>query len=204
MDSHYEQVYETQLQLDSQSRFDKDLKKQVYNIMSQFDGWCSEEKAGILIDVIRCLSPEVVVEVGVGGGKSLIPISFALKQNCSGKVYGLQPWKNHEYILRKIAEFNLKDSVSLTHTSAFDFKQIKSIDLLHINGNQYDQKYYFNVEKFIPLVRKGGFIILNDLTFGYKKDGPSDMDLAIEFLNNHGKKIAEYHDEHVWGIWVKE
>ena len=87
--SHYEYVMPQQHQ-------NIQLKRQSFAYMSQLEGWCSEDKAGILIDLIVKYKPQVIVEVGVWGGKSLVPMANALRANGSGKIYGIDPWDNRE------------------------------------------------------------------------------------------------------------
>src|ERR1700722_11542692 len=109
-----------------------DFKKEIFNSMDQLEGWCSKEKASVLVDIVRAVMPKTIVEVGVFGGKSLIPMAFALKKNGFGNIYGIDPWLNaasiagmekenleywgrldHEKILlglvTKIHEFGLQD-----------------------------------------------------------------------------------------------
>src|ERR1700722_18034413 len=70
------------------------VKQQAFAYMGQLIGWCSEQKAGILIDLILRSRPETIVEIGVWGGMSLVPMAHALKMNGKGKIYGIDPWSN--------------------------------------------------------------------------------------------------------------
>ena len=68
------------------------LKHTAFNYMNQLDGWCSYQKAAILIDIVTLYKPETIVEIGVWGGKSLVPMACALRTNKKGKIYGIDPW----------------------------------------------------------------------------------------------------------------
>jgi len=85
--SHYE--YSAQA---SQQEISERVKQKAYDAMNQLEGWCSYQKAAILIDFILKIKPQVILEIGVFGGKSLVPMAIAVKENGSGKVYGIDPW----------------------------------------------------------------------------------------------------------------
>lgn len=56
-------------------------------------GWCTKEKAIRLAELISQYNPKLIVEVGVFGGKSLIPMAQAARASGSGLVYGIDPWE---------------------------------------------------------------------------------------------------------------
>lgn len=196
------------------------LKQHVYDCMDKLEGWCPKEKASVLIDLVTILRPRIIVEIGVFGGKSLIPMAFALKLNGMGKIYGIDPWTNsasiegmdgpnkdywasvdHDAILQglmlKIKEFNLERQVQLLRFTSEDAPQIKSIDILHIDGNHSEKTSYFDATKWVPLVRKGGLIIFDDVSWG-------TTEKAVQWVEMHCIKLAEFKGDNVWGIWVKQ
>lgn len=57
------------------------------------EGWCSEEKALKLAELILERQPKVCVEVGVFAGRSLVPQAMALKElGQGGHITGIDPW----------------------------------------------------------------------------------------------------------------
>lgn len=195
------------------------LKSEVFKATEQLHGWCSNEKASILIDLIVAFKPQVVVEIGVFGGKSLIPMAFALRYNKQGKIYGVDPWDNiasaegmdgvnldwwisvdHDQILedleQKIDAFALKPQIELIRSTSENCRLIENIQILHIDGNHSEKTSYLDVIKWVPLVKSGGLVIFDDITWGTTK-------LATEWLDAHCTKVAEYHGDNVWGIWIK-
>jgi len=135
------------------------LKPQAFSFMQQLEGWCSEKKAAILMDIVLRTKPDIVVEIGVYGGKSLIPMACALNTNRKGVIYGIDPWDNMaslegvanasniaywstinltdimEKLILKIRQFNLEDQVRLIQAKSADVPPIRNIDILHIDGN---------------------------------------------------------------------
>jgi|GEM_PF-1461389 len=195
------------------------LKAKTYIAMTRLDGWCSREKASILIDIILDIKPEVIVEIGVFGGKSLIPMAFALSYNGKGKIYGVDPWSasesatgmdgvnyewwssiDHDAILKKlemrIIEFNLANYIELIRATSESCRPIENIEILHIDGNHSEKTSLYDVLKWVPYVKKGGLIIFDDIDWVTTRD-------ATGWLNSNCKKLIEYKADNVWGIWVK-
>jgi hypothetical protein len=69
------------------------IKQQAFAYMGELHGWCAQEKAAILIDLILKSKPEIILEIGVWGGKSLVPMACALRANHKGIIYGIDPWE---------------------------------------------------------------------------------------------------------------
>lgn len=214
--SHYESIVLTK----ETNALIQLVKRQAFNYMDQLEGWCTKSKAAILIDLIFMLEPQTVVEIGVFGGKSLVPIAYALKITEGGFVYGIDPWDSresadgmdgvnydwwnsidHGKILRglqaKIVEFDLEDHIALIKSTSESAPLIYNIDILHIDGNHSEKASFLDVTKWIPMVRKGGVIILDDITWGTTTK-------AVNWLNENCIKLTEFHDEiNDWGIWIK-
>lgn len=194
-------------------------KWESFNYMDQLEGWCSKNKASILIDLVFMLKPKTVVEIGVWGGKSLIPMAHALRNFSKGKIYGIDPWDNlasiegmdgvnydwwnsidHKKILSglqsKIVEFGLQNHISLITTTSLLAPLIAEIDILHIDGNHSDKASLIDVEKWVPQVRKGGIIIFDDVTWGTNEN-------AVKWLDDCCIKVAEFQEDNGWAIWIK-
>lgn len=196
------------------------MKQNALEAMKQLEGWCSPEKASVLIDLITEMRPQVVLEVGVFGGKSLIPMALALQYNQRGKIYGIDPWDanrsiegleiehvewwlsiDHETILQglieKINEFGLNEYIELIRATSLDASiKPKEIDVLHIDGNHSEETSFIDVTKWVPYVKKGGVIIFDDLDW-------HTTARAIQWLDEHCTKVTEFRGANVWAIWIK-
>jgi predicted O-methyltransferase YrrM len=219
--THYEQIITVAQNLEMAT----DVKAEAFAYMELLDGWCSQKKASILIDLIRRTSPKTIVEIGVWGGKSLIPMACALRANGLGKIFGIDPWDSkasleevmnesniaywswadHEAVYRqlkeKIQSFNLQDYIQLIRATSEATPIISDIDLLHIDGNHSDKTSYFDVTKWVPHVKTGGWIIFDDMT--WYENGVFTTSRAVEWLNTHCIKFAQFEDNCVWGVWIK-
>ncbi len=202
------------------------VKQEAFGFMSYLTGWCTERKASTLIDIILKIKPQKIVEIGVYGGRSVVPMACALKALGQGTVYGIDPWNNYEAtvgvmntdnlnywssidlqgikrnLMQKIAQFGLENSIILIESTSEAAPAIQDIDILHIDGNHSDVTSYFDVTKWAPLVRPGGWIILDDMT--WYENGIFTTARAAEWLNTHCKKFAEFKDDSIWGIWIKK
>lgn len=65
-------------------------------------GWCEPDKQLTLANIVMAIQPRVIVEIGVWGGKSLIPMALAAQyisnQNYQPKVIAIDPWASSESI----------------------------------------------------------------------------------------------------------
>lgn len=155
-------------------------------------GWCSEEKAEMFMDLVLRENLKVCVEIGVFGGASALPIATALKlQGGEGVIYCVDPWDSEE----ASRHFDpIKDKENYTYWSRIDFSRIyrgfintvnvwqledqcvviqadsalaaedieDSIDFLHIDGNHSEAISLLDAETYLPKVRSGGYICYND------------------------------------------
>lgn len=188
--------------------------------MDQLTGWCTKFKAFKLIDLVIEKKAEIVVEVGVWGGRSLVPMAYALKQLGHGKVYGIDPWSStastegmdkinkdwwgaidHEIIYQGLAQkielFELSNYVELIKSTSVDAEPIADIDLLHIDGNHSEETSLYDAMKWAPLVKTGGYIVFDDTTWGTTAK-------AVKWLDANYTRIADYHEDCDWSIWLKQ
>ncbi len=159
--------------------FNTKLKRQAFQIMDELEGWCTYQKASILIDFVLMARPQIIVEIGVFGGKSFVPMALALREIGAGVAYGIDPWSSgesvqgmegpnkeywsnvdHDAILRglqeKIKKHGLENQIQLIRSTSIDAPSIFNIDILHIDGNHSDETSFIDVTKWVPLVRRGG------------------------------------------------
>ncbi len=201
------------------------VKHNATEIMNQLQGWCTDEKMSVLIDLIVKTRPEVIVEIGVYGGKSLLPMAYVLYALENGKAYGIDPWEEtaslegvteesnqnfwshvdyelfYHRLLSQIESFNLQDHLTLIRATSLEAPPIENIGLLHIDGNHTSDASYTDVNKWVPLVKKGGWIILDDI--GWHESGKDTSKRTVDWLDEHCQKIAFLKGQSNWGIWVK-
>lgn len=168
-----------------------DLKKNVEKGLSSLEGWCSLEKAKNLIDLVLEVKPNLYVEIGVFGGASLFPVASTLKFLGNGIAIGIDPWDkfeciryydpiteesdlkwwgnlNFQYIyysyINMIARHRLESYIITLKATSKEAAQeiLDPIDILYIDGNHNEAVTVEDVFIYFPLVRSGGYILLND------------------------------------------
>ncbi|MEL7431299.1 MAG: class I SAM-dependent methyltransferase [Chlamydiota bacterium] len=191
-------------------------------------GWCSFDKCTALINLILATKPSVVVEIGVWGGSSLVPMATALRANQKGVIYGIDPWDSqesarhqkadihynfwssadHEAVFIELQEFiqkaSLEKQIVLIRETSEEAEPIQEIDILHIDGNHGKESSLRDVRKWGPLVK--GFVIFDDINW-YDRGENTTKD-AVAYLDEHFVKIAEYFSDEgdslpKWGIWMR-
>jgi hypothetical protein len=62
-------------------------------IIGGLEGWCTPQKARVLYDLVLKTDSQLSVELGVFGGRSLIPMALAHKYKARGFVTGVDAWE---------------------------------------------------------------------------------------------------------------
>lgn len=158
------------------------------NIIEQsLEGWCSREKANAIVGVISSEKPQVCVEIGIYGGRSLFPAAAALRENGTGVIFGIDTWSpdvatefatNQENdawwegidfsaiksgVFRFIAEHGFASTVRIIEAPSADAAALFSaIDYLHIDGAHSVFNAAEDVVLYAKKVRRGGIILLDD------------------------------------------
>lgn len=166
-----------------------------YTLVHQHDaqGWCTEEKAEKMMDLICDVKPTVCVEIGVFGGSSIFPTARALQYLDHGVVYAIDPWikadcqegydpNDPNYIwwssidleniyqgfLALLKKYHLNafcHPMRMTSELALDFFQDESIDILHIDGNHTSEVALSDAKMWLPKVKSGGYIWFDDVNW---------------------------------------
>jgi hypothetical protein len=168
----------------------EDLKYDVCDNVKEIWGWCSKEKASHFVDLVLQEEPQLCVEIGVFAGASLYPVASALQFLGKGIIIAIDPWDKIECIryldpdrdrtdlkwwahqnldhiyfgfLHLLKQFELeKNCLILRATSKKAAPAIGIIDILHIDGNHFRDIVIQDVQLYLPKVKIGGYIWLND------------------------------------------
>ena len=157
------------------------------------DGWCSVEKANALASTIMAIRANLIVEVGIWSGKSLIPMALTLKKLGKGKLIGIDPWKNEDSVKdltgedkewwgkvdhnrvfnvcqKWIASTQVETYVEIhrCRNDEFAIEKTGLIDLLHIDGGHGETASVYDVTHYGSRVRRGGFLFMDDIGWAVK------------------------------------
>lgn len=166
------------------------VKRDAIVEMAAIPGWCSEEKAHLMMDHIREKKCLVCVEIGVFGGKSMLPILKSLKYNGQGNLYAIDAWSgleatkgyptsdpnyswwnnldwDHFYTqtLSLVTKHRLHQFCNVLRTSSQDavnYFADDTIDFIHLDGNHTEDLAFEDVIAYFPKVKDGGYLLLSD------------------------------------------
>jgi predicted O-methyltransferase YrrM len=202
----------------------KEIDHQIALTVPSMHGWCTVEKALAMADLIYETRPQLVIELGVFGGRSLIPQAMALKTNGHGHIYGIDPWKKEACLEgandKENDEWWEKLDLEAVFLSCMDFiwssgldpwcsviraksehvvglLPIKEkvgiedvatnpIDILHIDGNHSEVASTRDVELWLPRVRRGGHIWLDDTDWATTKKAVDLLTAACDVVKDVG------------------
>lgn len=165
-------------------------KQETFDELPMITGWCDKEKAEKIMDLIFESKPKVCVEIGPFAGSTTYPIARTLQFLQQGMVFTIDAWDNRACIEglepndSNIPSWNALDlsaireqfftlifkkklisvcfPICMRSDVASDLFEDESIDLLYIDGNFSRQGSLLDVLSYLPKVKTGGYIWLND------------------------------------------
>ncbi len=167
-------------------------------------GWCDLDKAHALAAAVVTLRPAIIVEIGVFGGKSLIPMALALQQCGGGVAWAIDPWSNvaaaegydgvhaewwghvpiediYNGFVATLKKLDLERFVQIHRKKSDEVEPPADIDLLHIDGQHTDQAIR-DVTRFASKVRAGGLCVMDDIAWTNGTDGQGGVGQAVKEL----------------------
>lgn len=157
------------------------------------EGWCGPSKGIAIAETVISEQCKRCVEIGVFAGKSLIATAIGLSKTGEGVVYGVDPWKASDCLIdesdeaarewwSKVVDLEeiYRQFLGNVHASGVTrFIQILRmtsleasnvvrgpIDMAHIDGTHSEWSSTSDVCLWIPKVRPGGIVILDDSDWG--------------------------------------
>jgi|694.fasta_scaffold92018_3 hypothetical protein len=154
------------------------------------EGWAPAEKIKYMYDLVKQTDAQAIVEIGVYGGKSLIPMAVACKEKGSGTCFGIDPWKkeasiegwpdgdvnkewwehlDHHWVYGRwrasVEKYDVKNQIYELIGKSEQFHRMfkdECIDIFHLDGNHAEQVALNDVECWKSKVKIGGYWIFDD------------------------------------------
>jgi predicted O-methyltransferase YrrM len=194
----------------------EDLEAAILAVLPQLDGWCTPRKALWLAGLIQNNSIRRIGEIGVYGGRSLIPMALAARGVAGSSVYAIEPWDNgvavehatnagndqwwrevdlgmiKQKFITAVLSCGLSEIVKIVELPSNDariaFTTATKFDLLHIDGSHAEPQALADVMDWLPLVAPGGIIVLDDI-------GWTSVGKARDYLRTECTIIEEVEEE---------
>lgn len=157
---------------------------------SALEGWCSPEKALLLYSLVRMHRPKVIVEIGIYGGRSIVPMAVAARDNGRGHVTGVETWSvdgakqyrtnigndfwwttvDFKRLKRNfhafLAAHDLDEIVKVVEARSDRAHDLfEEIDMLHIDGGHSTFGAAQDVVNYVAKVKRGGVIVYDDINW---------------------------------------
>lgn len=163
-----------------------DLRQQIETETPIMDGWTSLGRCFEMAQLVLEHLPKVVVEIGTFGGKATLPIALALRHAGCGKIYTIDPhhvapcvegdneannnwWKGlnmdeiHSKVIQWIWRLGLEQIVIPIRARSQDVPELfPSACFALIDGNHSEEASCRDVNNYVPRVKSGGLIFLDD------------------------------------------
>lgn len=163
------------------------LRDQINHAIEHLEGWCNLEKSTAIAEAILEVKPSSALEIGIYGGRSLVPAAYALKQLGATPIWGIDAWSNavavetptseindvwwgkvdlatpRRSFLRYVVERDLIDHVRILEADSAKVTHLFGpLDYLHIDGSHSEAHALHDVEHYARKVRPGGAIVFDD------------------------------------------
>ncbi|MGD0877562.1 MAG: glycosyltransferase [Anaerolineales bacterium] len=192
------------------------LRKIVNKIPVDFGGGCPLQKSFLMSYIFLKYDLKNYVEIGVYRGRSFLPMAyvarimggmafgidpytpeiaklFDLKEGDRQKVNAFVDTLDFTKIYQDV--INLDQKLKLDNNSKIireksnmavrHFRQI-SIDMLHIDGNHDTKHVLEDVDLYLPLVKNGGFIVVDDINWDSVKPAYKKLRKVCETVFSNG------------------
>jgi predicted O-methyltransferase YrrM len=191
------------------------LEKCIARAISELEGWCTIRKARMLCDLIQSNDCRSALEVGIFGGRSLIPMALTMRHLGRGYVVGIDPWSNQEATkiatstendkwwrdidLSKIKRSYLVgllrfDVLPFVKTLELNSEQAlaalagQKFDLIHVDGSHAEEQAYRDVISWSKLLERGNILVMDDINW-------ETVRKARSWIINHFDVIDEVSEE---------
>ncbi len=185
--------------------------------LCNLDGWCSDDKAAHLAELVRESKPKIAVELGVYGGRGIGAIEMAVQEyGIDCQCFGVDPWSTAaatEGNLEKVHVDWWKDldiekiyadcvsgmrrlglcSVQLLRMK--DDEAIKqfnneSIDMIHIDANHSEECSTRIVKTWLPKCSQGAVIVFDDIDWSTQSRAIVILTESCDITFNNGAYLV--------------
>lgn len=182
----------------------KHIEEAIHHYINHMEGWTTSKRACEMAERILEIKAQVCVDIGVFAARSTIAMGFAARELGNSIVYGIDPWhvgaapesddnkegvdwwkekanleEMHRQSMKAVWDHNLEPWVVIIRArSEYCSQLFTSIDVLNIDGNHSKVASCRDAMTYIPKVRSGGIVLMDDTSW------PSTQD-AIKIIEQH-------------------
>lgn len=189
------------------------------------EGWCSVAKAQMIAKLIVANKAKLYVEIGVFGGRSLIPAAMAMRHQRMGVAHGIDPWeraactegtndpenakwwnetvpleKIYDGFVKKVKDMELQKWCFWRRERGEQSVKLYEdgiIDVLHLDGNHSEECSTRDVELWLPKIASNGVIIFDDADWQTTRK-------AQEMIAQSCVEIYSKQEDNKWVVYQKQ
>jgi len=188
------------------------LEEVVASVPVDFGGGSGSAKALVIADLIARHGVRDTIEIGVYRGRSLLPVAAMLRITGTGVATGIDPWsvdealqeethavgpgvnewvrshpweETYQSVLQRIEDLRLTENcriLRMTSEEAAPEFADASVDLVHVDGNHDQAAVERDVERYLPKVRPGGFLVLDDASWSSIRPVIEELRGRLDFV----------------------
>src|SRR3990167_5942328 len=186
-------------------------------------GWCPQDKIEKLEEIVSCFKNPVIVESGVYGGKSIIPMAVVCKKRGEGHCYVIDPWDkiasvegypledtnavwwsklDYSYVYREwrnaLRRYDVEKFVTELKGKSDEFVKNfaeGSINIFHLDSNHSELVSCREVEQWHPKIKMGGYFVFDDTDWNTTLK-------AQTMLIRLGYRLVD--DRQKWAVFIKD
>lgn len=189
------------------------IKSAIEHYIPVMEGWLDPARGCQMAELIMDHRPDVVVEIGVFGGRSLIAQAFALRENNKGKIYGIDSWRVedavegkedkadkewwekkivmddiHRGCMQAIWQHHLEPWAVIIRSASQWCSNLfpNNIDILYIDGSHSEIASCRDVELYVPRVKAGGYAWFDDCDWPTTQKALARMDHFCSLEKDNG------------------
>jgi hypothetical protein len=198
------------------------LEEVVTSVPVDYGGGSGSAKALVIADLIAHHGVHDTIEIGVYRGRSLLPVATMLRIAGAGVATGIDPWsadaalqedthavgpevnewvrahpweETYQSVVQRIEDYGLTEHcriLRMTSEEAAPQFEETSVELVHVDGNHDQAAVERDIELYLPKVKPGGFLVLDDASWDSIRPVIEDLRGRLEvvfalsdFLNLH-------------------
>ena len=194
----------------------------IETITNHLPGWCTEAKAKRIMRIVVAAEARLVVELGVFGGRSFVPLALGVKAvSPTGKAIGLDPYEaaptlegtndpaNDKYwaamdfapiaaaAQRGIEQAGVAEIATLVRKRSLDAVadfEDGTIDVLHQDSNHSEEVSCAEVDAWVRKIRPGGVWIVDDANWPSTQAAQRKL-ASLGFTPLEANRFTNGHDD---------
>ncbi len=187
----------------------KHIEEAIHHYIPKMEGWSEPERCCEMAERILEIKAQVCVDIGVFGARSTVAQGFAARELGTSRVYGIDTWnpgaaadnddhkegvewweKNsnletiHQLAMRTIWDHRLEPWVTIIRAKSENVHQLfPTIDFLNIDGGHSETASCRDVHLYLPKVRKGGYVFMDDTAWPTTQRAVSMIEEQCDLVN---------------------